>query len=216
MDTALFSPLTVVGVLWTLATVFLLLSGKGIALTRQPRLLFLTTPLMLLSVIYVASQAAVIGSLAGGLAPLDVHLGYRTADLTAFAEALGEDGRRAYAAFQLGADTLAPPGIACFILNVSRSTVRSERTQSLLVVIIGTYFLSVLAANTLMPVVMLNYPDRSGWLGGLYSLVPLLDLIKYSTHGLVWLIIVGGWAVWPFRRARAKEDLRHPGSVRNP
>jgi hypothetical protein len=56
------------------------------------------------------------------------------------------------------------------------------------------YLASVLIANTLMPVIILNYPTRDGLvLTTLYWLVPLCDTIKYSVHGLAWLIILAAW-----------------------
>jgi hypothetical protein len=56
------------------------------------------------------------------------------------------------------------------------------------------YLVSVLIANTLMPVIILNYPAQDGVvLSTLYWLVPFCDTVKYSVHGLAWLIIVTAW-----------------------
>jgi hypothetical protein len=53
---------------------------------------------------------------------------------------------------------------------------------------------SVLIANSLMPVIILNYPVQDGLvLSTLYWLIPLCDTIKYSVHGLAWLIILFAW-----------------------
>jgi hypothetical protein len=53
---------------------------------------------------------------------------------------------------------------------------------------------SVLIANTLMPVIILNHPSQDGVvLLTLYWLVPICDTVKYSVHGLAWLIIVIVW-----------------------
>lgn len=202
IDDALLSPLTGVGALWSLATLFLLYVERGKALTRDPRLLLVTGPLMALAVSYVAAEVDVIRTLAGGLDPLDVHLGYAAEEIVILAEALGASGRRAYAAFQLGADTLAPPAFACFILNITRSTVRLDRARRVLVALISVYFFSVLAANALMPLVMLSYPDQSGALGVLYTVAPILDSLKYGSHGIAWLIVLGCWAVALYRRLR--------------
>jgi hypothetical protein len=56
------------------------------------------------------------------------------------------------------------------------------------------YFVSVLIANSLMPVIILNYPAQDGLvLSTLYWLIPLCDTIKYSVHGLAWLTILTAW-----------------------
>lgn len=190
---ALLSPLTVLGAVWTVATFYLLYTEKGCQLSSRRELLLLSGPLMLLSVFYVASEVDVIRVLAGGVDPLDVHYGYTAVHISQLAEALGDTGRRTYAAFQLGADTLAPPAFACFILNVSRSSVSFPAVRKVLTVVISIYFISVLAANTLMPLVMISYPEKQGFVGALYVVVPILDLIKYSIHALGWLIIVSSW-----------------------
>ena len=189
----LLSPLTLAGVLWTLFVLYMLYLPGGRSLSSRPALLLLTGPLMLASVWYVSAEVDVIRTLAGGVTPLDVHYNYGQQHIVALAEALGEAGRPEYARFQLGADTLAPPAFAGFILNVNRSTVRLPRMRLLITVMISVYFFSVLLANTLMPVVMLSFPDNTGFVGLLYSVVPVLDLMKYSVHGLAWLTILGCW-----------------------
>jgi hypothetical protein len=56
------------------------------------------------------------------------------------------------------------------------------------------YFVSVLIANSLMPVIILNYPAQDGLvLSTLYWLIPLCDTVKYSVHGLAWLTILTAW-----------------------
>lgn len=145
------------------------------------------------AVLFVSAEVDVIRRLAGGMDPLDVHYNYALQHIVALAEALGEVGRLEYARFQLGADTLAPPAFAGFILNVTRSTVRLPRLRTLLIVMISIYFFSVLFANSLMPLVMASYPSSDGIIGVLYRIVPVLDLAKYSVHGLAWVVIFGCW-----------------------
>jgi hypothetical protein len=51
-----------------------------------------------------------------------------------------------------------------------------------------------------MPVIILNYPAQDGpVLSTLYWLVPLCDTIKYSVHGLAWLVILTTW-IWQLAR----------------
>ena len=199
---ALISPLTGVGFLWSAAVFYLLYFQRGVALSSRPALLLVTGPLVVLTVIYVAGEVDAIRVLAGGIDPLDVHYGYRSPHIVELAEALGETGRWEYARFQLGADTLAPPAIAGFVLNVARTTVGFARVRTALVAMVSVYFLSVLLANSLMPLVMLSYPEREGLVGLLYGVVPVLDWMKYSVHGLAWLVILLSWGFALYGRVR--------------
>jgi hypothetical protein len=142
----------------------------------------------------VTSQIKVLTDLAGGIPPLDVQFGYHQQQIAQFADALGEGGRKAYAQFQLGPDTLAPPGFCCFLMSVYRSTVRSAAVRAYCTALAFVYLVSVLIANTFMPVIILNHPAQDGVvLSTLYWLVPICDTVKYSVHGLAWLIIVSAW-----------------------
>lgn len=200
----LLSPLTIVGLLWSLAVIWMLYFEKGRAFSSKSWVLLITAPLVFLTVPYVAGEVDVIRQLAGGVDPLDVHYAYASHHIVELAEGLGESGRWEYARFQLGADTLAPPAFAGFILNVTRVTVSFPRVRALLVVLISIYFFSVLAANTLMPLVMLNYPENSGVYALLYQLLPVLDFMKYSVHALAWLIIFSSYLGWTFLQLRQR------------
>lgn len=200
---SLVSPLSVIGWAWSLGVIYLLYTQRGVQLSSRWQLLLLTGPLMVASVLFVASEVDVIRQLAGGVDPLDVHYGYGAADIETLALALGAEGRLQYAIFQLGADTLAPPAFAGFILNVTRASVAYAGVRSILTWLISVYFFSVLLANTLMPLVMLQFPDAGGFVGSLYSVVPVLDWLKYSSHGLGWLLIFGSWLAMGVKRLRA-------------
>ena len=125
--------------------------------------------------------------------------------MAALAEAFGPEGRRAYAAFQLGADSLAPPAFACFLMAVFRSTVRLPLSLTVLSVLAFVYFTSVLLANALAPVVMLAYPQSDGaLLSTLYAAVPQFDFVKYAAHGAAWLVILVSWIAQALQALRRK------------
>jgi hypothetical protein len=164
----------------------------------------------------VTSQIKVLTDLAGGIPPLDVQFGYSQQQIVQFADALGEDGRKAYAQFQLGTDTLAPPAFCCFLMSVYRSTVRSVTVRAYCTALAFVYLVSVLIANTFMPLIILNYPSQDGVvLSTLYWLVPICDMVKYSVHGLAWFIIVTTW-LWQLagmlttRKSSRPFPLQHP------
>ncbi|CDO60567.1 hypothetical protein BN1012_Phect2354 [Candidatus Phaeomarinobacter ectocarpi] len=205
-DPTLLSLLTLVGWSWSGVTYWLMFSHQGRTIMSKAWTIIPAAILLFLSLWHVTSEMGKLSAMAGGMTPLDGQFAYGVATVTAFAERLGPDGRIAYAVFQLGADALAPPAFLCFLMSVYRSTVRSMRIQFMLTALAFTYFTSVLIANTFMPVIMQNYPDtESGLLPLLYSVIPMLDLVKYVTHGIAWLIIFSAWA-WQladyFRRAR--------------
>ena len=52
----------------------------------------------------------------------------------------------------------------------------------------------MLVANNLMPVIMLNFPVTDmPPLPLLYRLVPFADTIKYTIHGVAWVVIMATW-----------------------
>ena len=173
--------------------------------------------LMVPSIGLVMVEVEKLGEIAGGVAPLDVHFGYDQHAVVVFAEALGQEGRALYARFQLGVDALAPPAFVCFLMAVYRSTVKSLLVQRGLTVLAFTYFTSVLIANTFMPVIMLEFPDaNSSWLPLLYTVIPLMDLVKYVSHGIAWMIILAAWA-WQFSEwALARRPLSQSPSEETP
>lgn len=181
---------TALGFVWTIGIFYLLYADKGVQISSSRWLLLVTAPAAFLVIPAVSAEVNALALVAGGVRTLDVHIGYNSGHISEFAVALGEAGRQQYAWFQLGLDTLAPPAIAGFVLNVGRSTVSFAKARKLLTVIISVYFVSVLFANALMPVIMLNYPEQEGVLSLLYILVPLLDGTKYATHALAWLVIL--------------------------
>lgn len=204
-DAGLYSGLTFVGLVWTLLTFWLMFSAKGRALLTNPWMIIVAFAALVPSIWYVVHEVKGLAAIAGGVPPLDVQYGYGRPEIVEFADALGPDGQLTYARFQLGADTLAPPAFACFLMAVFRSSVRLRPSLFVLTVLSFAYFVSVLIANTFMPVIIMNYPaDEGGMLPALYAIVPICDLIKYSTHGLAWLTIFGSWiwqcAAWLLQR----------------
>ena len=181
---------TVLGFVWSVAIFYLLYAEKGVQISSSKWFLLFTVPAAYLVIPAVSAQVNVLTLAAGGVQTLDVHIGYNSGHISEFAEALGEAGRQQYARFQLGLDTLAPPAIAGFVLNVGRITVPFAKVRKLLTVIVSVYFISVLCANALMPVIMLNFPGTEVVFSILYIVVPLLDGTKYATHALAWVLIL--------------------------
>jgi hypothetical protein len=193
-DPSLYSVVSLTGLAWTVLTLFLMFSPRGKRLLSNPLGIAIAAAALVPSLWFVTSQIKVLTALTGGIPPLDVQFAYHKREIIQFAQALNEGGRKMYAQFQLGADTLAPPGFCCFLMSVYRSTIRSQVVRTLCDGIAFVYLVSVLMANTLMPVIILNYPAQDGLvLSTLYWLVPLCDTIKYSVHGLAWLTIVTAW-----------------------
>ena len=194
LDTSLYSVISLIGLAWTLLTFFLMFSAQGQRWQSNPLSIAIAAAALVPSLWLVTSQLKVLTDLAGGIPPLDVQFGYRQQQIAQFADALGEEGRKAYAQFQLGTDTLAPPAFCCFLMSVYRSTVRSATVRAYCTALAFVYLVSVLIANTFMPVIILNYPSQDGVvLSTLYWLVPICDMVKYSVHGLAWFIIVIAW-----------------------
>ena len=193
-DPSLYSGISLIGLAWTLLTLFLMFSPTGKRLLSNPLGIVIAAAALFPSLWLVTSQMKVLTALTGGIAPLDAQFGYHQREIVQFAQALNDGGRKLYAQFQLGADTLAPPGFCCFLMSVYRSTVRSQVVRTLCEAMAFVYLVSVLIANSLMPVIILNYPAQDGVvLSTLYWLIPLCDTIKYSVHGLAWLTIVTAW-----------------------
>ena len=194
LDASLYSVISLIGLAWTLLTFLLMFSIQGQRWQSNPLSIAITAAALVPSLWLVTSQLKVLTDLAGGIPPLDVQFGYLQQQIVQFADALGEDGRKAYAQFQLGTDTLAPPAFCCFLMSVYRSTVRSATVRAYCMALAFVYLVSVLIANTFMPVIILNYPSQDGsMLSTLYWLVPICDMVKYSVHGLAWFIIVTTW-----------------------
>lgn len=193
LDLSLYSFNTLLGMAWSLGIFYLLYSRRGMVISSSKWLI----PVMLAGVYFsvpaVAAQVSALTVVAGGIATLDGHLFYTSAHIIEFADGLGETGRLSYAEFQLGLDTLAPPAFAGLMLTVGRSTVSFLRVRTAITVLVSLYFLSVLFANALMPVYMLNYPAQSLFYSVLYGLLPILDGLKYASHGVVWLVILCSW-----------------------
>ena len=193
-DPSLYSGISLIGLAWTLLTLFLMFSPTGKRLLSNPLGIVIAAGALFPSLWLVTSQMKVLTALTGGISPLDAQFGYHQPEIVQFAQALNEGGRKLYAQFQLGADTLAPPGFCCFLMCVYRSTVRSQVVRTLCDAMAFVYFVSVLIANSLMPVIILNYPAQDGLvLSTLYWLIPLCDTIKYSVHGMAWLTILTTW-----------------------
>jgi len=194
LDSSLYSVISLTGLAWTLLTFFLMFSAQGQRWQSNPLGIVIAAAALAPSLWFVTSQIKVLTDLAGGIPPLDVQFGYHQQQIAQFADALGEGGRKMYAQFQLGPDTLAPPGFCCFLMSVYRSTVKSVAVRAYCTALAFVYLVSVLIANTFMPVIILNHPSQDGVvLSTLYWLVPICDTVKYSVHGLAWLIIVTAW-----------------------
>lgn len=204
-DPLYFTWWTLIGWSWSVAAYYLMFSARGRSILANPSLILMAAILLFGSLRYVFGEMQSLSLMAGGITPLDGQFGYGITEVIAFAAALGEDGRDAYAVFQLGADALAPPAFVCFLMTVYRSTVQSSLVRLGLTVLAFTYFTSVLIANTFMPVIMQNFPDAdAGLLPLYYSLIPKLDLIKYLTHGVAWLVIFSAWGWQGFRWSRRR------------
>lgn len=210
-DPSYFTWWTLIGWSWSVAAYYLMFSARGRSILANPPLILMAAILLFGSLRYVFGEMQALSIMAGGITPLDGQFGYGVPEVIAFASALGEDGRDAYAVFQLGADALAPPAFVCFLMAVYRSTVQSSIAQRVLTVLAFTYFTSVLIANTCMPVIMQNFPEaEAGALPLYYQLIAKLDLIKYLTHGIAWLIILSAWGCQGFRWAQRR--LSQPAS----
>jgi len=190
----LYSMNTLLGLVWSMVIFYLLYTDKGAVISSSRWVI----PLMLAGVYFsvpaVAAEVNALTQLSGGITTLDGHLFYTSVHVTEFADGLGLAGRLRYAEFQLGLDTLAPPAFAGFMLTVARSTISSMPVRRLVTVLVSLYFFSVLFANALMPVYMLNYPEQSSLSSTLYFLLPVLDGLKYGAHGVVWLVTLSSWA----------------------
>lgn len=191
-----YSIFSIVGLLWSVLTYWLMFSKRGQELLSNPWAILITAAAMIPSIWYVTEQVSMLTKLSGGIPPLDVQFGYGKLQITAFADALGAEGRDTYAIFQLGADALAPPAFVCFLMSVFRSTVKMRIPLKICAVLAFIYFTSVLLANTLMPVIIIHFPeDRGPLLTGLYGFVPVMDWLKYSAHALTWIVILLAW-IW--------------------
>ena len=194
-DPTLFSLHSLVGLLWTLLAIYLMFSARGRRWLSNPWSILVAGVALAVALRIVTAQIGVLTELAGGIKPLDVQYAYGHENITAFADALGINGRRAYAMFQLGQDALAPPAFACFLMAVYRTTIRSATVQLLCTALAFTYLIAVLVANNLMPVIMLNFPVTDmPPLPLLYRLVPFADTIKYTIHGVAWVVIMVAWS----------------------
>ena len=193
-DPTLFSLHSLVGLLWTLLAFYLMFSARGRRWLSNPWSILVAGVALAVALRIVTAQVGVLTELAGGIKPLDVQYAYGHENITAFADALGTNGRRAYAMFQLGQDALAPPAFACFLMAVYRTTISSAAVQLLCTVLAFIYLIAVLIANNLMPVIMLSFPETDmPPLPLLYRLVPFADTIKYTIHGIAWLVIIAAW-----------------------
>ncbi len=191
-----YSTFSVIGLFWSLLTYWLMFSKRGQGLLSNPWSIVVTACAMIPSIWYVTEQVGMLTKLSGGIPPLDVQFGYGKSEIYTFADALGAEGRMTYAVFQLGADALAPPAFVCFLMSVFRSTVKRQIPLRICAILAFIYFTSVLLANTLMPVIIMHYPEDSGpLLTALYSSVPVMDWLKYSAHALTWIVIFLTWIV---------------------
>lgn len=194
----------VIGFSWTILLIYLLVTAKGKQILSNPRFIAFWVAALGLALNRVLSEIAEIEEITGGLRILDAHIGYGRNHIIQFAEALGEKGRVIYAIFQLGADTLAPPGFASLMASVSHSTLKSKTILRLCKTTIWTYLISVLLANALMPVIMLNYPIRDTFfLQSLYFALPILDNAKYAFHFITWIMIFTGWILFFWKKRQS-------------
>lgn len=177
------------GFLWSLLT-FYFLFAPGATRYLKPYTPFIFAALLAGSLSLVTRAILGVEHFSQGLKILDADLFYRAHDMQAFAQALGPVGRQHYALFQLSFDTLAPPAFACFVWSVSYQLL-TGRLLNWNRCLIGIYFVSVLLANSLMPLWMLTYPNvQTPVFVFLLYLIPLLDALKYSMHILAWLTIL--------------------------
>lgn len=153
--------------------------------------------------------------------------GYNSTDMLILAELLDVNGRYEYAKFQLTTDTLAPPAIATFVSSVLLCTVSNKIIYLTCMIIVWIYLISVLLTNSLTPVFFLNYEyyltatsstttsensssdgnnNNNGnnvdiflwFLKYLLFIIPWLDHIKYTFHGIAWLLILLDWMIQLF------------------
>ena len=204
-DPTLFSLYSLIGLLWTALAFYLMFSARGRRWLSNPWSILVAGVALAVALRIVTAQIGVLTELSGGIKPLDVQYAYGHEDITAFADALGANGRRAYAMFQLGQDALAPPAFACFLMAFYRTTIRPVAVQLLCTVLAFIYLIAVLIANNLMPVIMLNFPATDmPPLPLLYRLVPFADTIKYTIHGIAWLVIIATWLAQAVKRWRRR------------
>ena len=204
-DPTLFSLYSLVGLLWTVLAFCLMFSARGRRWLSSPWSILVAGIALAVAIRIVTAQIGVLTELAGGIKPLDVQYAYGHDNIIAFAKALSTDGRRAYAMFQLGQDALAPPAFACFLMAVYRATIRAAAVQSLCTVLAFIYLIAVLIANNLMPVIILNFPAAdTPPLPLLYRLVPFADTIKYTIHGIAWLVIIATWLAQAVKSWRSR------------
>jgi len=206
-DLSLYSPASLLGLIWSAAIFYLLYSDRGMRVSSSRWAVAVAFVAAYFSIPLVVVEVDALTQVAGGVPTLDGHLFYGSSDIPVFADGLGEAGRVRYALFQLGLDTLAPAAFAGFMLTVGRSTVPFERVRRLLTLLVSVYFFSVLFANALMPVYMLNYPAQDALSSVLYSLLPILDGLKYAAHGVVWLVILGSWVFWLANKRNQREKV---------
>jgi hypothetical protein len=204
-DPTLFSLYSLVGLLWTVLAFYLMFSARGRRWLSNPWSILVAGVALAAALRIVTAQIGVLTELAGGIKPLDVQYAYGHDNIIAFANALGTEGRRVYAMFQLGQDALAPPAFVCFLMAVYRATIRAAAVQSLCTVLAFIYLIAVLIANNLMPVIMLNFPSTDmPPLPLLYRLVPFADTIKYTIHGFAWLVIIATWLAQAVKSWRSR------------
>jgi hypothetical protein len=186
-----YSLFTIIGFIWTILALWLMFTLKGKELLSQPPLVLLTGAALAITIWIVMREIHTLTSIAGGLRPLDIQFFYGKVDIMEFGKALGVEGRNNYMAFQLGQDSLAPPAFCCFLMSFYRSFIRSQRVQHICTGLAFVYIFSAFLANNLMPLIIMYFPDDHGFfLTILYSLVPALDAIKYSTNGIAWLLVI--------------------------
>ena len=214
-DIGLYSKFSLIGLIWTIFTFYLMFSKNGQVWLANPISLVFSGIALSLAITTVTGEISQLMLLSQGVKPIDVIFNYGAAEITQFANALDAAGRRSYAMFQLGQDALAPPAFCCLLMSVYRSTVQSETIKKICNFFAFSYLVSVLLANNLMPVIMLNFPDKGGiTLGLLYYWVPMLDIIKYSSEAIAYVLAIGAWLwqiVYSLRGGKKRPvELRQP------
>jgi len=212
-DAGLYSKFSYIGLIWTVLAFYLMFSSNGKAWLANPVSVVFSGIALSLAVTIVTDEISRLMLLSQGVKPIDVIFAYGAAEITQFANAVDAAGRRSYAMFQLGQDALAPPAFCCLLMSVYRATVQSAMVKRVCTGFAFVYLVSVLLANNLMPVIMLNYPNTDGLvLGILYNLVPLLDIIKYSTEAIAYMITIGAWVWQILYWLRGRKD-RQPAAL---
>jgi hypothetical protein len=180
---------TFIGLSWTVIIISLLLTEKGRMFLSSYKSVALFFILLGLTLLKVFSGIEAVQQMANGLKILDTRLSYNTGDILTFATNLGEAGREKYAAFQFGFDTWAPPAFASFVSSVAFTVLPREKAINCLKLIF-IYLFCAVAANALMPVIMLNfeYINYPG-INLLSIVVPWLDFLKYFFHLSAWIFI---------------------------